>query len=209
MVEYVFLLAGLIFVLLIVSYWQKMGLSLAEERFGELKVHTSTQIKNVILLMQQAPVESETCVQMTGCTKIAIHKNYVELWGQEKEYFKEPAYLSEALSTGMLDIYAKDEFGNLKPLVDCNDEGMPEVLSKCSADTTEYGPLDCGGFVTTCGFKNSIFFICLKKQYIEVGAGNGNLVESSKGSGFFEKTEECLGTHKLGIVITKQTDISR
>lgn len=170
MVEYTFLIAGLILTLLIVSYWQKMGLSLAEERFGDLKVHTSTQIKNVILLMQKAPVESETCVQMTGCTKIAIHKNYVELWGQEKDYFKEPAYLSTAFSGGMLDLYQKDDFGSLKPVLDCNEEQM------------DRDPAGCEGFVTTCGFKNSIFFICLKKQIID---------------------------GEPAILITKQTDISR
>lgn len=194
-VEYMFLIGGLILILLLVSYWQQMGLSLAVKNWGQLKVQTTTQMKDIILLMQKAPAESETCVPISSCDKVAVHKDFVEIWGPEKDYFKEPAYLSTPLSTSMLDIYAKDEKGKITKL----DEDQ--------------------GFVAYCGSSNSIVFICFKKMYIPVDADSGDYIENPQDSGFFEKsppncptatTDNCqkTGDYNLGIVITRQTDLS-
>jgi hypothetical protein len=181
-VEYMFLIGGLIMVLLLVSYWQQMGTALAIKNWGELKVQTTTQIKNVILLMQRAPVESETCVPLSSCDKVAVHKDYVEIWGGVNEYFKEPSYLSTSLSTGMLSIYAKNEKGEAKEL----DEKL--------------------GFVAVCGSGNSIMFVCFRKMYVPVD--KGDYIENPAKSGFFEKVTSKTGTHNLGIMITRQTDLS-
>jgi hypothetical protein len=182
-VEYMFLIGGLIMVLLLVSYWQQMGTALAIKNWGELKVQTTTQIKNVILLMQRAPVESETCVPLSSCDKVAVHKDYVEIWGGENEYFKEPSYLSTSLSTGMLSIYAKNEKGTAVELDDM-------------------------GFVAVCGSGNSIMFVCFRKMYVPLGAGKGDYIENPAKSGFFEKVASKTGTYNLGIMITRQTDLS-
>jgi hypothetical protein len=212
-VEYMFLIGGLVLVLLFVSYWQQMGLSLAAKNWGELKVQTSTQVKNVILLMQTAPVETETCVPVTGCDKIAVHQGYVEIWGKQNEYFKEPSYLSTALSTGMLDIYMKDEKGKLQSLGKCEENSNAGNWGGC-------------GFVTPCGNGNSIVFICFRKQYIEVKQNEASpddklYVQYPDNSGIYREvsevnaerqlnSEENLeGTHKVGLVITRQTDLSK
>jgi len=213
-VEYMFLIGGLVLVLLFVSYWQQMGTSLAAKNWGELKVQTVTQVKNVILLMQTAPVETETCVPVTGCDKIAIHQGYVEIWGEQKEYFKEPSYLSTELSTGMLDIYMYDEKGKSVAMKNCEE----------TADAGNWG--GCG-FVTPCGSGNSILLICFKKQYFPVdaedeGRGVVRYAEYPEGSGIYRKvqglndelktqglTDYVKGTHKAGIMITRQTDISK
>jgi hypothetical protein len=218
-VEYMFLIGGLVLVLLFVSYWQQMGLSLAAKNWGELKVQTITHVKNVILLMQTAPVETETCVPVTGCDKIAVHQGYVEIWGAENEYFKEPSYLSTALSTGMLDIYMKNE--QSKTEID-----KLVALKECEG-TTDPGNWGGCGFITPCGTGNSIVFICFKKQYVQVDAskiipGEVLYVEYPDKSGIYRNVQEAnterisqgitsnlQGTHKIGLAITRQTDLSK
>ncbi|MBN2095244.1 MAG: hypothetical protein JW727_04295 [Candidatus Aenigmarchaeota archaeon] len=146
MTEQVSLLVGLLLVLLLVSAWQRIGTARAEENFGDLKIHTITQVKGIVGLMQEAPVVSESCIPISGCSKLAIHKNTVEIWGAENEYFKEPAFLSTDLSTSFLPLYEHNEKGEL---VEVGQEG----------------------FVTTCGGPGVVVSICFKKQNVDTSSG--------------------------------------
>ncbi|RLJ05562.1 MAG: hypothetical protein DRP14_01670 [Candidatus Aenigmatarchaeota archaeon] len=108
LVEIFFFLFGLLFSILFVGSWQQMGMSMATERMSELKVNTVTQIKNILLLMEIAPVKTHACVSLRNCNKITIHSDYIEIWGPANNYLKEGEYLSNSL-VGNLNLYEYNE----------------------------------------------------------------------------------------------------
>ncbi|MCK4730758.1 MAG: hypothetical protein KAT28_05565 [Candidatus Aenigmarchaeota archaeon] len=136
-VEYFFFIFGLIFAVMILGLWQQMGFSLATERMSELKINTVYQIKNILLLMQIAPVETYTCASLKNCNQISIHSNYIGIWGPANDYFEEGNYLSDSL-IGNMELYSKDDSGDW-------------VLV---GDTP---------YTTACGSGNQVLFVCFKK----------------------------------------------
>ncbi len=138
-IEYFFFIFGLMFAIMILGLWQDMGFSMATERMSELKINTVFQIKNILLLMQIAPVETYTCASLKNCNQISIHRNYIGIWGPANDYFDEKEYLSESL-VGNMDLYNYNE-----------DSEAWELISN-------------EPYVTSCGSGNQIFFICFLKS---------------------------------------------
>ncbi|MGC9310653.1 MAG: hypothetical protein ACP5E4_02920 [Candidatus Aenigmatarchaeota archaeon] len=153
--EYIWWIGGAILVLMFVAIWQTMGTNLAASRWGELKVQNMATLVGTISLMQDAPVTSRACVPVYGCSKLVIHKTYIEMWGPQKDYFKEPSYLSQTLPT-RLPIYAESR-----------DEGLIVLTNEQD-----------GGFVTTCGSASKPRYICFRKDY--VGSNIALIIEGSK-----------------------------
>ena len=152
-VEYFFFIFGLMFAIMVLGLWQQMGFSLATERISELKVNTVYQIKNILLLMQIAPVETYTCVSLKNCNKVSIHRNYIGIWGPTNKYFDEKEYLSDSL-IGNMDLYAYNESSEAWELV--GDEP----------------------YTAACGSGNQIVSICFLKSdensiYISKSIGAG------------------------------------
>lgn len=138
-VEYFFFIFGLIFSIMIIGSWQQMGFSKATERISELKINTVFQIKNILFLMQIAPVETYACASLKNCNQVSIHNNYIGIWGPTDDYFDEKEYLSESL-IGNMDLYAYNE----------SSEAWELIGDK--------------PYITSCGSGNQIFFVCFKKM---------------------------------------------
>lgn len=132
-VEIFFFLFGLIFAIILLGSWQQMGMSLATQRMSELKINTVMQIKNILLLMEMAPVKTYTCASLINCNRVTIHPNYIEIWGPANEYFKEGSYLSDSL-VGSMGLYEYNQTS-----------GNWEILS-------------VDGYTTACGS-----FVCFEK----------------------------------------------
>ena len=137
-IEYFFFIFGLMFAIMIIGLWQQMGFSMATERMSELKINTVYQIKNILLLMQIAPVETYTCASLKNCNKISIHSNYIGIWGPANDYFDEKEYLSDSL-VGNMELYSYDE------------------------DSEAWGLVGDTPYVTSCGSGDQVFFVCFKK----------------------------------------------
>ncbi|HIE41456.1 MAG TPA: hypothetical protein EYP80_02205 [Candidatus Aenigmarchaeota archaeon] len=138
-IQYLFLIFGLIFSIIIVSTWQQMGTTIAEKRMGELKVNTITQIKNILFMLQYVPNQTQACASLMNCDKIVIHPTYIEIWGPANDYFKEEEYLSTSI-VGNMQLYYYNE----------------------TSKTWELLPTQ--GYVTTCGSGDHLIYICFKKS---------------------------------------------
>jgi len=146
--EYIFLLISLILTIMIVGSWQQKAMDIAGERMSELKIITLTQIKNVLFTMQYAPSETEACVPLKNCIRVAIHRSYIEIWGLANDYFREDEYLSTSL------------IGDAK-LYMANETCLAEGKSNC------WMLLNGGVFETTCSHKGQILYLCFKKKLFE------------------------------------------
>lgn len=129
----------IVVIIVVVSAWKYAGMSVASERMSELKINTVAQIKNILLLMQSAPVTTTACASLKNCNKVEIHNTYIEIWGSANNYFKEGAYLSTSLA-GNMDLYMYDESSDAWDIL-TGDES----------------------FVTACGSGTSPIFVCFKK----------------------------------------------
>lgn len=142
-IEMFFFLFGIIFAVMILLMWQTMGMATATSRMSELKTNTVTQIKDILLMMQKAPVESFTCASLRNCNRVNIHNSYIEIWGPTNDYFKEGEYLSGSLVGNMELYYLNDRSGEW--------ESLPE-----------------NGFGVACGSEDEIVFVCFKKVGEEI-----------------------------------------
>ena len=143
--EYIFLLISLILTIMIASSWQQKAMDIASERMSELKIITLTQIKNVLFTMQYAPAETEACVPLKNCIKVAIHRSYIEIWGLANDYFKEKEYLSTSL------------IGNTK-LYMPNETCLAEGSENC------WISLEGRVFETSCSRKGQVLYLCFRKK---------------------------------------------
>lgn len=141
--EYLFLLFGLILLVIIAGAWQSQAMKIAQGRMSELKILTLTQVKDILLSMQNAPVKTQACASLINCKKLILHQNYIEIWGPENSYYGEEPYLSTSL------------VGDARLYVPHNES------CAYSEDPNCWDPLN--NFTTTCGTKDKPVYLCFEK----------------------------------------------
>ncbi|OYT43151.1 MAG: hypothetical protein B6U88_01740 [Candidatus Aenigmarchaeota archaeon ex4484_56] len=105
-----FVIAGMILAVLIAVSWEQIGMAQTAARMSEMKINTIVQIKDILLLMQIMPVETEICTPLQNCNYVVITQNKIEIQGPATELETE-AYLSHTL-VGDMDLYYLAEDGS-------------------------------------------------------------------------------------------------